>query len=720
MLALGLLALLTAVLCGGWFAPHDVTEVVGVPWSDEGLLGTDVLGRDVFSRLLAGGAGLLATALPAGLAASLLGTAVGLAATWTPLAERLVLRTSAGMLAVPGLLVVLTCAVALPAWAAVLAGMVLLGAPLSARVVHAAAMPLRRAGFVLAAVVRGERPRAVLARELLPVVGATVLSDAGLRVVAAVQLTVAVHALGLGPQPPAPDWAVMIRENLPGVVLNPWSVLAPAVAVAALTTVLLLGLDLLGNRIVPRPVSRRHAPPPGPALAADVVELRGVTVSDPGVPLLASLGVTVGVVELRGVTVESEPGVPLFTDLGLTVAAGEIVGVVGPSGSGKTTLLRLLLGDVRPGARITAGQLLWHGNPVALGSRAARRWRRAHVGLLPQDPAATLDPLRRIGSVAPSDVLARLGLPSDVGRRHPHTLSGGQAQRVVFARSLAADPSLLLLDEPTSGLDAETRRLVTEEITGRRRSTVIVTHDLRWARSVCDRVLELRHGVLVPAGEISARSRPAVLGFGEPVLCLENVAVERGRKLVHGVDLEVRRGELLVLVGPSGAGKSTLLHAVAGLHPVIGQVHARGTVALLGQDPVAELNPAHSLGSAVARPLRLAGLQRRAARERAVELLAEVGLDLEFAGRRPGECSGGQRQRAALARALASNPDVLLADEPTSALDAATADAVLEVLDLRRAAGLAVLFVTHDEDVAARADRVFAVVDGRCVERVST
>ena len=73
--------------------------------------------------------------------------------------------------------------------------------------------------------------------------------------------------------------------------------------------------------------------------------------------------------------------------------------------------------------------------------------------------------------------------------------------------------------------------------------------------------------------------------------------------------------------------------------------NARGTVALLGQDPVAELNPAHSLGSAVARPLRLAGLDRRAARERAVELLAEVGLGPEFAGRRPGECSGGQRQR---------------------------------------------------------------------------
>ncbi|WP_143466945.1 ATP-binding cassette domain-containing protein [Lentzea kentuckyensis] len=690
--ALGLALVILVVLCGGWIAPHGVTEVVGVPWSEDGPLGTDVLGRDVLSRLLAGGATLLATALPAGLAASLLGTVAGLVATWTPVAERLVLRTSAGMLAVPGLLVVLTCAVALPAWAAVLAGMVLLGAPLSARVVHAAAVPLRRAGFVLAAVVRGERPGAIVVRELLPVVGATALADAGLRVVAAVQLTVAVHALGLGPQPPAPDWAVMIRENLPGVALNPWSVLAPAAAIAGLATVLLLGLDVCGGRILPRTAPRRYTPPP------------------PGPPRAAT-----GVVELRGVTVESEPGQRLFSDLALRVAAGEIVGIVGPSGAGKTTLLRLLLGDVRPGVRVVAGQLLWHGRPLAFGGRAARRWRRAHVGLLPQDPKATLDPLRRIGSVAAN---TRLDLPADIERRYPHTLSGGQAQRVVLARALAGDPELLLLDEPTSGLDAETRRLVTEEITGGRRATVIVTHDPRWAREVCDRVLELRHGALVAAEDARPRRRSTGVEFGEPVLRLENVTIAHDTELVRGANLEVRRGELVALAGPSGAGKSTLLHAVAGLHPSTGRVRVDGTLALLGQDPVAELNPAHSLGAAVARPLRLAGLGRHAARARAAELLAEVGLGREFAERRPGECSGGQRQRAALARALASDPDVLLADEPTAALDVATADAVLELLDHRRATGLAVFFVTHDEDVLAKADRVFAVVDGRCEERV--
>jgi len=696
ILAFGLLVLATAVLCGPALAPHDVTDVVGVPWTSDGPLGTDVLGRDVLSRVLAGGSGLLAVALPAGLAATLLGTALGLLATWTPLGKRLVLRTSAGMLAVPGLLVVLTCAVAFPAWAAVLAGMVLLGAPLSARVVHASAAPLRRAGFVLAAQARGERAAAVLVRELLPAVASTVLSDAGLRIVAALQLAVAVHVLGLGPQPPAPDWAVMIRENLPGAALNPLSVLAPAGAIAALATALLLGLDLLGKRIVPdRPRRRLHPPPP------------------PGPPP-TRYPAGAGVLELRGVRLTDETGTPLFDGLDLRVEDGEVVGVVGPSGVGKSSLLRLLLGDLRPGTDLVAGELLWHGDPVVPGSRAARRWRRTHVGLLPQDPASTLDPLRRIGSV-----LARLDLPADVAERYPHALSGGQAQRVVLARALAGDPAVLLLDEPTSGLDAATVRLVTVEITAGRRGTVLVSHDLEWARSVCDRVLELRGGVLVPAHDKPVRPATAVIEPGEPVLRLVDVTVAQppgGPALLREVRLDLRRGELVALVGPSGSGKSTLLHALAGLHPSTGQVHRDGSVRLLGQDPVGELNPAHRLATAVGRPLRALGAAE--ARRRAAELLAEVGLGREFAGRRPGQCSGGQRQRAALARALAGDPAVLLADEPTSALDRATADAVLDLVDSRRARGLAVLLVTHDEHVARRADRIFEVVGDRCVERV--
>ncbi|MDB1087489.1 ABC transporter permease subunit [Streptomyces sp. ACA25] len=252
--AAALLLLLAAVLAGPLLAPGDPAQPQGLPWSppDGGhWLGTDVLGRDVLSRLVAGGSGLLAVALPAGLAASALGTAAGLAATRHARTARVVLRGGAGLLAVPGLLVVLVCALAFDARTAVLAGMLLVGTPLSARVVYATAAPLARAGFVQAAVVRGEGPVAIAVRELLPAVSGTVLADAGLRVVGALQLTAAVSVLGLGPQPPATDWALMIKENLPAVSLNPAAALAPALALALLATTIAVGLDLLARRLSP-------------------------------------------------------------------------------------------------------------------------------------------------------------------------------------------------------------------------------------------------------------------------------------------------------------------------------------------------------------------------------------------------------------------------------------------------------------------------------------
>ncbi|WP_308010439.1 ATP-binding cassette domain-containing protein [Pseudonocardia sp. ICBG1034] len=137
-----------------------------------------------------------------------------------------------------------------------------------------------------------------------------------------------------------------------------------------------------------------------------------------------------------------------------------------------------------------------------------------------------------------------------------------------------------------------------------------------------------------------------------------------------------------------------------------------GVVALVGQHPVHELNPARTAGAAVARPLRrLHGMPAAVARAEAVRLLGAVGLPPDVAGRRPAALSGGQRQRVALARALAVRPAVLLADEPTSALDAATTAAVLDLLDAARADGLAVLATTHDRALVERADHVVDLVD---------
>jgi ABC-type dipeptide/oligopeptide/nickel transport system permease subunit len=136
------------------------------------------------------------------------------------------------LLAVPALVLALVLAVALPGGTAVVVASVLSGTPLTARVVAGESAQLRNSGHVQAALERGETVPSVLAREVLPALRGLVTADAGLRLVTALQIAAALAVLGLGPQPPEPDWALMLSENLPGAALNPVALLAPAVLLA--------------------------------------------------------------------------------------------------------------------------------------------------------------------------------------------------------------------------------------------------------------------------------------------------------------------------------------------------------------------------------------------------------------------------------------------------------------------------------------------------------
>ncbi|MGQ4267079.1 ABC transporter ATP-binding protein [Nocardiopsis changdeensis] len=452
--------------------------------------------------------------------------------------------------------------------------------------------------------------------------------------------------------------------------------------------------------------------------------------------------------EISGLRVEDGSGRTVAGPLDLSVPFGGAAALMGESGCGKTSAVLGALDALPAGLRRAAGRVRWNGVPVPAG-RAARLWRRAHVGLLGQDPSADLHPLRTVAGLvaegraggsrreraeAADRVLRGLGLdPRMLSRRRPHELSGGQARRVALARAVVGDPDLLVLDEPTSGLDPATLELVVEILDGRRgrpgRATIVITHDRAFAERVADTVAVV--GDAPPERSGPLRSAPVVPARGEPVLELRSLSVGTpggGPLLLEGVDLAVPPGGFVALVGPSGSGKSTLLRTLAGLHPpASGSAAVSGSplpervedrprgllraVQFVGQDPAGALHPSHRLGTALARPARvLLGEPRGRALERAASLAAEVGLPPDALARPPGGLSGGQRQRAAIARALAAEPRVLLADEVTSALDARSARTVLDLLDaLRAERGLAVLLATHDRAVAARADLVLAV-----------
>jgi peptide/nickel transport system ATP-binding protein len=362
--------------------------------------------------------------------------------------------------------------------------------------------------------------------------------------------------------------------------------------------------------------------------------------------------------------------------------------------------------------------------------------------------------------------------PPRLARSYPHLLSGGQRQRVMIAMALALEPSLLIADEPTTALDVTTQmqilRLVREIQQRRGMGVLFITHDFGVVAEIADRVVVMQHGRVVEEGAardvlnaprdaytralIAAvphrAAMPRLANTGEEVLSARGVrkTYHRGglfsRAAVPAVadaDFTIHRGETLGLVGESGSGKSTLARCIVRLvRPEAGVIAFRGTdlrplsrrawlpyrkrIQMVFQDPFASLNPRRRVGDIIAQGPITHGASHKAARARAAELLALVQLDARAAERFPHEFSGGQRQRIGIARALAMEPELLIADEPVSALDVSVQAQVLALLeDLRARLGLTMLFITHDLRVAAQVcDRVAVMQRGVIVEQGPT
>ncbi|MFE2700665.1 ABC transporter permease [Streptomyces mirabilis] len=252
----GLLLVLVA-LTGPFLAPHAIDQPVTAPYAPAGdgaPLGGDQLGRDVLSRLLHGGTALIGSALLVAVIVTGLATLIGCVAVLRPALGRAVERTADVAILLPPVLGIMLIA---PAWPdggrlAVNTAAIVLGVPYAVRLVAGAAAPLAQSGYIEAATARGERLWYLTLRELLPNLRATVLALFGLRFVEAVYVISMAGFLQIGPQPPASDWALMVRENAPGILLNPWAVVAPGLAIALLA----ISVNLASSSLAPRPVRK--------------------------------------------------------------------------------------------------------------------------------------------------------------------------------------------------------------------------------------------------------------------------------------------------------------------------------------------------------------------------------------------------------------------------------------------------------------------------------
>ena len=374
------------------------------------------------------------------------------------------------------------------------------------------------------------------------------------------------------------------------------------------------------------------------------------------------------------------------------------------------------------------------------------------------------------------DVMASVHLPEpermiDV---YPHQLSGGQRQRIMIAAALVLDPVLLIADEPTTALDVTTQaqilKLIKELRERRNTGVLFITHDFGVVAEVAHRVVVMQHGRVVEQGmtedvlrrprddytrmlirSVPSLSPPVRAPITDTPIVLQTsslnktyvsggfLAKRREVKAVRDVNLQVRRGETLGVVGESGSGKSTVARCIARLiEPSSGAILIEGAdVARLGaaalrphrkrvqivfQDPYRSLNPRRTVGAAITEGPVNFGMSENEANARARNLMRLVGLDPDALSRFPHQFSGGQRQRICIARALAMEPEILVADEPVSALDVSVQAQVLELLDdVRKRFNLAVLFITHDLRVAAQVcDRIAVMHNGEVVEEGTT
>jgi len=241
---------LGATLCGPLLAPHRIDEPIVAPYASPSAaapLGGDHLGRDVLSRLLAGGAELLLVAATVAVIVTLLAALLGALAALRPAVGQVVERSADVLILLPPVLGVLLIVLSWPGGGsgALVTAAVLLGLPYAVRVVAAAAAPIASAGFVQAAVVGGERLGRVIWWEVLPNLRGTLVALLGLRFVAATYLVATAAFLQVGPQPPAANWALMVRENGEGVLLNPSAVIAPSIAIGVLAVAVLVAADRL-------------------------------------------------------------------------------------------------------------------------------------------------------------------------------------------------------------------------------------------------------------------------------------------------------------------------------------------------------------------------------------------------------------------------------------------------------------------------------------------
>ena len=377
------------------------------------------------------------------------------------------------------------------------------------------------------------------------------------------------------------------------------------------------------------------------------------------------------------------------------------------------------------------------------------------------------------------EMLNRVGIPYPKERmkQFPHEFSGGMRQRILIAMTMLLEPNILIADEPTTALDvtiqAQILDLLSELVKENKMSMILITHDMGVVAQTADRVLVMKEGKKVEEGVVEEIFANAKADYTKELLAsvprlkpdsssqifipnsnlisIENLSKSftkntffSNKKILvnalENINLEIGYGEIVSLVGESGSGKSTLGRILLKLtDPDSGtikfdglnflsnksadQKKFRSTIQIIFQDPYSSLDPKRTIGYSISEPLVIQNeFSKKIIDDKVSHLLKSVGLDPNSAKRYPHEFSGGQRQRIAIARAISTEPKIIVADEPTSALDVTVQAQILELLlKLKEEKKISYLFISHDLAVVQQvSDTVAVMCEGKILEKGAT
>lgn len=444
---------------------------------------------------------------------------------------------------------------------------------------------------------------------------------------------------------------------------------------------------------------------------------------------------------------------PLLENVTFSLQKKEKLGIIGPSGSGKSLTLKAILGILPVNLKLCKNTSITFQPDVDF---------KKNISFIPQNPQLNLNPLISIGKQLQESLdvvdtisskrekylmclewIEKVGLQNAVRiyQSYPHELSGGQLQRVIIAMALCQKPALIIADEPTTALDPILQNQILTLLFSLTDSlatgVIIISHDIALISKWTHRIIYLRDGKLTKFYQPVTSNQYIIKNKvvnKEVLLEVSGLSVRYKKgwlrptyfKALENISFTLHKGERFGIIGVSGSGKSSLAKAICGLIP-----HYEGEIKyaleahggqLIFQNPYLSLNPSFNVHKTLNEATKTLKKSKEYNQTRISEVLSLVGLNDSFLPKFPIDCSGGEQQRIAIARALCVNPDLLILDESLASLDVDRQISMMNVLiDIQNKTNISILFISHDMRMVTEfCDQIMVLSDGSVIASGST